>query len=359
MRIYKHEDSGKWGYDIHIDGKRKRSVKFKTKAEARAAAQKFLSKGLADEERILNENTMFVAYYRNWSKINIENSGMNKNSKQLYANAMNKFVEFLKEKYNVEDIKINDITKSMFQEFLNWYTTGRTYESVRKIQNQMKRAFTDAEYDKIIERNPTYRSKINATKASQSADDKYVDYDAFDKIRNYAVTRFELSYFVIYILCITGARFREAVKITTSDIDKENSTIFLNGTKTETSPRHVIVSPYDVDFILKRLSEYRGETPLDISNNAVTKSLRHIIDILGIDKKDVTLHMLRHTHCSTLIHDDMDIHYISKRLGHSSISTTLKTYSHLLDKKKNEEGRKIEELLAQKWHKNKNNPSKR
>lgn len=106
MRIYKREDSGKWGYDIHIDGKRKRSVKFKTKAEARAAAQEFLSKGLADEERILNENTMFVAYYRNWSKINIENSGMTKNSKQLYANTMNKFVEFLKEKYNVEDIKI-------------------------------------------------------------------------------------------------------------------------------------------------------------------------------------------------------------------------------------------------------------
>lgn len=110
---------------------------------------------------------------------------------------------------------------------------------------------------------------------------------------------------------------------------------------------------------MKRLSEYPGETPLDISNNAVTKSLRHIIDILGIDKKDVTLHMLRHTHCSTLIHDDMDIHYISKRLGHSSISTTLKTYSHLLDKKKNEEDRKIEEILAQKWHENKNNPSKR
>src|SRR5699024_7709781 len=120
-----------------------------------------------------------------------------------------------------------------------------------------------------------------------------------------------------------------------------------------------IKSAEDIDFILKRLSEYPGDTPLGISNNAVTKSLRSIVERFDLDKEHITLHMLRHTHCSVLINDGVDIHYVSKRLGHSSISTTLKTYSHLLDKKKNEEDRKIEELLAQNWRKNKKNPDKR
>ena len=358
MRIYKREDSGKWGYDIHVDGKRKRSAKFKTKAEARAAAQELLSKGM-DEERALKEDIMFVDFYKTWTSTHIDNAKMTKSSKQLYNNALNKFVDFLKERHQKEDIKIKDITRSMFQEFLNWYGENRTHESVRKIQNQMKRAFNDAEYDGIIERSPVYNTKINSTKDSQAKDDKFIKYDDFNQIRDYAVSRFEISYFIIYLLCITGARFSEIQRLQTIDLNREDNTLYLRGTKTDTSPRTVVLSAEDIDFILKRLNEYPGDTPLGISNNAVTKSLRSIVERFDLDKEHITLHMLRHTHCSVLINDGVDIHYVSKRLGHSSISTTLKTYSHLLDKKRSEEDEKVEQYLAQNWHKNKKNPDKR
>src|SRR5699024_5236569 len=358
MRIYKREDSGKWGFDIHIDGKRKRSTKFKTKAKARAAAQELLSRGL-DEKSSSKEDMMFITYYERWTSINIDNANMTKSSKQLTNNALNKFVEFLKEKHQKDDIKIKDITRSMFQEFLNWYGENRTHESVRKIQNQMKRAFNDAVYDGIIERSPVYNTKINSTKDSQSKDDKFIKYDDFNQIRDYAVTRFEISYFIIFLLCITGARFSEIQRLQAVDLNREDNTLYLRGTKTDTAPRTIILSSEDIDFILKRLSKYPGDSPLDIYNNDVTKSLRGIVVWFDLAKVHITLHMLRHTHCSVLINDGVDIHYVSKRLGHSSISTTLKTYSHLLDKKKNEEDRKIEELLAQNWHKNKKNPDKR
>ncbi|EIU0356586.1 tyrosine-type recombinase/integrase, partial [Staphylococcus pseudintermedius] len=39
---------------------------------------------------------------------------------------------------------------------------------------------------------------------------------------------------------------------------------------------------------------------------------------------------LRHTHCSYLLAQGMTIQYISKRLGHADIHTTLTIYSHLL-----------------------------
>lgn len=349
MRIYKREDTGKWGFDIHVDGQRKRASKFKSKVEARAAAQELLSKGL-DEESNINETLTFREFYEKWIDINIKNAEINRSSKQLYNNTLNKFTDFLKIKYQKDDIKMKDITKSMFQEFLNWYGDGRTHETVRKIQNQMKRAFSDAIYDGIIERTPVYRTKINATKDSQAKDDKFIKYYDFNQISDYAVTRFEISYFIIYLLCITGGRFSEIQRLQADDLNVEDNSLFLRGTKTETSPRTIVISLEDVSFILKRLSDYPGDTPLMISNNAVTKSLRNIVKKFELDKSHITLHMLRHTHCSVLINDGVDIHYVSKRLGHKDISTTLKTYSHLLDKKKSEEDEKVEAYLARKWH---------
>ncbi|HGO3896095.1 TPA: site-specific integrase, partial [Staphylococcus aureus] len=37
---------------------------------------------------------------------------------------------------------------------------------------------------------------------------------------------------------------------------------------------------------------------------------------------------------------------ISKRLGHSIISQTLKTYSHLLEEHKKEQGQRVRELFS-------------
>lgn len=53
-----------------------------------------------------------------------------------------------------------------------------------------------------------------------------------------------------------------------------------------------------------------------------------------------TLHSIRHTHCSMLIHEGVSIYYISKRLGHTSINTTLSIYSHLLEETEKQEDEK-------------------
>ena len=59
-----------------------------------------------------------------------------------------------------------------------------------------------------------------------------------------------------------------------------------------------------------------------------------------------TLHAIRHTHCSMLIHEGISIYYISKRLGHADITTTLSsTYSHLLEESQKQEESKTLEAL--------------
>lgn len=44
--------------------------------------------------------------------------------------------------------------------------------------------------------------------------------------------------------------------------------------------------------------------------------------------RPITLHQFRHSHATFLYNKKIDIHVISKRLGHSNISTTLNIYTH-------------------------------
>lgn len=47
---------------------------------------------------------------------------------------------------------------------------------------------------------------------------------------------------------------------------------------------------------------------------------------------NLSLHKLRHLSASLLINNNVDISSVSERLGHSNISTTLNTYTHVINK---------------------------
>lgn len=44
--------------------------------------------------------------------------------------------------------------------------------------------------------------------------------------------------------------------------------------------------------------------------------------------RPVKLHQFRHSHATYLLNKKIDIHVISKRLGHSKVSITLDVYTH-------------------------------
>ena len=66
---------------------------------------------------------------------------------------------------------------------------------------------------------------------------------------------------------------------------------------------------------------------------------------MGLENDNITPYSLRHTHTSYLLSKGLPIEYISKRLGHASISITLETYSHLLEEHK-EQGQRVRELFS-------------
>lgn len=58
--------------------------------------------------------------------------------------------------------------------------------------------------------------------------------------------------------------------------------------------------------------------------------------------KEITCHGLRHTHASMLLFKGVNIKYVSRRLGHKDIVTTLQTYSHIMDEMEQKESRQVD-----------------
>ena len=56
----------------------------------------------------------------------------------------------------------------------------------------------------------------------------------------------------------------------------------------------------------------------------------------------LTFHCLRHTHASHLLAEGEDISYVSKRLGHSDITITYKTYFHFIPLEKRDSIQKLD-----------------
>jgi len=61
----------------------------------------------------------------------------------------------------------------------------------------------------------------------------------------------------------------------------------------------------------------------------------------------VMLHALRHTHASALIAKGLDVVEISRRMGHGSPMTTLRTYAHLFRRVDSAAAAAIESLFRQ------------
>ena len=72
---------------------------------------------------------------------------------------------------------------------------------------------------------------------------------------------------------------------------------------------------------------FGGESGL--APTAINTHFQKAVEDSGV--KPIRLHDLRHSHATWLINNGVNIVAVSKRLGHKDVSTTLNTYTHLLE----------------------------
>ncbi|BDA69113.1 integrase family protein [Rivularia sp. IAM M-261] len=82
----------------------------------------------------------------------------------------------------------------------------------------------------------------------------------------------------------------------------------------------------DSDYVFVNIWKSEAGSPMQYST--VTGLFKKLKKQTGIK---INAHLFRHTHASELIKSGIDMAYVQKRLGHSSIQTTINTYVHLND----------------------------
>ena len=142
---------------------------------------------------------------------------------------------------------------------------------------------------------------------------------------------------VIELLFATGMRISELCSLKPSDIDFESSNILIYGKGAkeriiqlgnqeviaalvlyqETFKKDIEVCGY---FFVNRLQH-------KLSDQSVRFMINHYAELAGISQH-ITPHMFRHSFATLLLEQDVDIRYIQRMLGHSSISTT-EIYTHV------------------------------
>ena len=165
-----------------------------------------------------------------------------------------------------------------------------------------------------------------------------------DAVTDYAKRSCLRDIAVMEMLFATGARVSEICSLTPNTVDLSNHTIKIFGKGSK--ERIIQIENSDV---LKILSDYYTTFKNDIESSGyyfvnklhkrlTEQSVREIINKyakLSNSNMHITPHMFRHSFATLLLEEDVDIRYIQKILGHSSITTT-QIYTHVAMTKQKE-----------------------
>lgn len=146
---------------------------------------------------------------------------------------------------------------------------------------------------------------------------------------------------VIELLFATGMRISELCSLKPSDIDLESNNILIYGKGAK--ERVIQIGNKEVITALKLYKEtfkqdidscgyfFVNRLQHKLSDQSVRFMINHYAELADINQH-ITPHMFRHSFATLLLEQDVDIRYIQRMLGHSSISTT-EIYTHVSNSK--------------------------
>lgn len=353
--------NGKWRVRVSwYDDQGKRHFKtkagFPTKLEANRWARSIEVQ--KNDGSISNKSVAFADYFNEWFKTYKEN-------KIVYTTAVKYRVihRMLTEFFGNK--AIDKITRRDYQNFMNNYGSSHAPESVKKTNATIRACVKSAILDDLITKDFTQNVELIWNNDRVQKVD-YLNVDEINRLADYVYSMMNpgdryISYYMIYTAIMTGMRLQEIAGLTWDDINFNWKTININKawdfaskrlttTKTESSNRIIRVNSKLLDA-LKGLKSDGYELVFENSNHHLPGSgacnhiLRESLVNLNIDKPSYHFHSLRHSHVALLLYKGVDIYAISKRLGHSDLTTTTKKYAYLIDELKQKTDDNIESIL--------------
>lgn len=248
-------------------------------------------------------------------------------------------------------LKLCDMDRVAYQQLLNDYAKEHERQTTMDFHHHLKSAILDAVDEGLIERDPT-RKVIIKGKSPREKKKKYLNQFELHTLLNGLNLKDQINYdWLILLIAKTGMRFSEAIALTPADFDFSHQLLSVNKTwnykdgggfqptKNKSSVRKIQLDWMVVSQFSALVKDLPVNEPIFVEkaifNSTINNILnRHCTD-LGIPV--ITIHGLRHTHASLLLFGGVSIASVAKRLGHSSMNTTEKTYLHIIQELENKD----------------------
>ena len=369
MASYEQLSKYNWKATVSLGYENGKQIKtrkqgFKSKKDAEKWVTETLSQKHKGYIASAESNILFKDYINKWFD-EYKSQNISINTKANYRSRIDTHII-----PKLGSYKLNKITNAIIQDFYNsLICEGMKPSSVKKIMETLNGVFKYAQKSKLIYTVPTDIEKQPMNKPE-------VEFWTKAEIDFYLnEMKGQYLYTPILIEVFTGLRVGELCGLRWCDIDFDNKYLMVNNQviydrqlkmlvfskilKTDTSHRKITLPQILIDH-LKSIKYDASETdfvvlnreglmcnPRNLSMNFTQSIQKYKYSIEDMKKKNkkiplqymqlkqISFHALRHTHATLLIFNGENIKVISERLGHKNISTTLDTYTHVMDDMKN------------------------
>lgn len=242
---------------------------------------------------------------------------------------------------------------------------GRSYSSIHTIRGVLRPAFQMAVEDDLLRKNP-FQFELVSVIVNDSVTRDAITHDEKRKFLEFVKNdkHFCKYYDGIYILFYTGMHISEFVGLTIKDIDLKEKTINIDHQLQRTSQmQYIIEQPKtgagirvmpmqeEVCECFKGIIQNRRKPKVEpmvggkvgflyLDKNEMPmvalhweKYFQHIVEkynkIYKVQMPKITPHVCRHTYCSHCASSGMNPKHLQYLMGHSDISVTLNTYTHV------------------------------
>ena len=285
------------------------------------------------------QNEKFCDYYKQW--INVYKEGA------IRKVTMNKYImthRWLERL--IPNLKVCDMTRITYQQLLNDYAQLHERQTTMDFHHQLKCAILDAVDEGLIQRDPTRKAIVKGRTASIKKQKFLNQFELHTLLSSLDLSVGITWDWFILLVAKTGLRFSEALALTPKDFDFNHQSLSVSKTwnykedggfqptKNKSSVRKVQLDWHTVIQFSELVKGLPEDKPIFVSNDQKVYNST-INDFLASKCKKanipvISIHGLRHTHASLLLFAGVTIASVARRLGHASMTTTQKTYLHII-----------------------------
>ena len=288
---------------------------------------------------------LFCYYYAQWVSVYKEGA-IRKVTLDKYLMTQ----EWLKKL--IPEVRLCDMTRIVYQQLLNDYARIHERQTTMDFHHQLKGAILDAVDEGLIDHDPTRKVIIKGKQPTEKKIKYLNQYELHTLLKGLNLGK-EISWdWFILLVAKTGMRFSEALALTPKDFDLSHQMLSVSKTwdykgkggflptKNKSSVRKIQIDWQIVVQFSELLKGLPEDKPIFVTKERVYNST--VNDILArhcraLEIPVISVHGLRHTHASVLLFAGVSIGSVARRLGHASMTTTQKTYLHIIHELENQD----------------------